>query len=226
MCLASAPLFQPKHLHPSVLYIRMPCIVSFELHHCFKTQRSTEPCSLPKFPSPFPKVSVGLADTASLLNITGNYLREKSKNQPSHRPEMMTSAIPNPRSLIPGGCGQNTSRFNGLAGFFRFVCFLKNNGDWAQADPQGIGFVYNSALETIYGILKSRPAIKDTYPSGILSLVFLAACPPAERGGAHLWSAEPRAYLMQSRESPDADRALLLLKHNFLLSHQPYQHQT
>ena len=26
-------------------------------------------------------------------------------------------------------------------------------------------------------------------------LVFLAACPPAERGGAHLWSAKPGAYL-------------------------------
>lgn len=28
------------------------------------------------------------------------------------------------------------------------------------------------------------------------------------------------------REVSDANRALLLLKHNFLLSHQPYQHQT
>lgn len=32
-------------------------------------------------------------------------------------------------------------------------------------------------------------------------LVFLAACPPAECGGAHLWSTEPGAYLRQGQRS-------------------------
>ena len=74
MCLASAPRFHPKHLHPSVLYIRMPCIVSFENFIALK-QKSTETCSLPKLPFPFPKVSAGPGNSVSFLNVTGNFLR-------------------------------------------------------------------------------------------------------------------------------------------------------
>lgn len=39
------------------------------------------------------------------------------------------------------------------------------------------------------------------YRFGILSPVFLAACPPAESGGAHLWSARAGGLSLQLRHS-------------------------
>lgn len=84
MYVASAPLFQPEHLHSTVFYIKLPCNVSWELH-CFKNIEKYWNLFIAKVSLPPPRgVSGSWESSISFLNVTGNVLRRGEVPRISH----------------------------------------------------------------------------------------------------------------------------------------------
>lgn len=104
----------------------------------------------------------------------------------------MASVIQNSRSLIPRRLWVKHSNFNGLEDVFKFIYFSqKQLGPSSGRSASGLCYILQQC-ETLHKLsmaFEIQASNSTCIVLEFLPLVFLAACPPAERGGGHLWRA-------------------------------------
>lgn len=142
----------------------------------------------------------------------------------------MASAIQSSRSPILRRFWVKHSHVNGLEDFFKFIySSQKQLRPSLGRSASGLCYILQQC-ETLHKLSMAFEIQASNSTCIILEffpLVFFDASPPAERGGEHLWTAGARLIFASTaftvREVSNT-KALLLLKHNFILSLQLLQH--